>query len=355
MNQGQLAAIVYLENNLTAQAFTPDRLEVLKLLSGQAAIALTNAKLYTEVKERENRLTQFINAMPIGVTVIDSSGQISYANPTASQLSGINYIPELNKVNPVANVEITSQQSTRRVIALAPNQPKYRILIADDAFESRQLLVKLLLPFGFEIYQATNGIEAIECWEKNSPHLIFMDLRMPVMDGYEATKQIKARETEDKLSSSSPLKKGGGGGIEFRSTAIIAVTASSFEEEKAGIMAIGCDDFLRKPFTEQHIFDTLHKHMGVQFVFKQLNAASNLKETDANILTKQAFCDLPWELVANLEQGISNLDLAMVQRAIAQIREINQPLAEAIALGVQKFQYEQLLDLITSLSMNHED
>lgn len=96
MNQGQLSAIVYLENCLTTQAFTPERLEVLQLLSGQAAIAITNAKLYAEVKERENRLTQFINAMPIGVTVHDTTGQITYANQTAHQLSGINIIPEAN-------------------------------------------------------------------------------------------------------------------------------------------------------------------------------------------------------------------------------------------------------------------
>jgi len=88
--------IVYLENNLTAQAFTPDRLEVLQLLSGQAAIALTNAKLYTEVKERESRLTQFINAMPIAVTVHDTAGQITYANQTAHQLTAIPTIAEAN-------------------------------------------------------------------------------------------------------------------------------------------------------------------------------------------------------------------------------------------------------------------
>ncbi|MEG4284812.1 ATP-binding protein [Microcoleus sp. A006_D1] len=96
MNQGQLAAIVYLENNLTAQAFTPDRLEVLQLLSGQAAIAITNAQLYAQVKERESRLTQFIDAMPIGVSVHDTTGQITYANRTAHQLSAIPTIPEVN-------------------------------------------------------------------------------------------------------------------------------------------------------------------------------------------------------------------------------------------------------------------
>ena len=172
---------------------------------------------------------------------------------------------------------------------------------------------------------------------------------MPVMDGYEATTQIKGKETQDKLSSSSPLLKGGGGGIEFQTTAIIAVTASSFEEEKAAILAIGCDDFLRKPFTETNIFDTLHKHIGVQFVFAEVNAASTLTESEENVLTKQAVCELPRELVANLQQAISNLDLEMMQTVISQIMEVNQPLASAIATCIKNFQYEQLLDLMQPL------
>ena len=118
MNQGQLSAIVYLENRLTIQAFTPERLEVLQLLSGQAAIAITNAKLYAEVKERENRLTQFINAMPIGVTVLNSTGQITYANPTAYQLSGINNIPEL-KADQLAEVGQVYREGTNELYPIA--------------------------------------------------------------------------------------------------------------------------------------------------------------------------------------------------------------------------------------------
>ncbi|HEY9741305.1 MAG TPA: AAA family ATPase [Coleofasciculaceae cyanobacterium] len=94
INQGQLSGIVYLENNLTGGAFTPDRLEVIQLLSGQAAIAITNAKLYAEVTESERRLTQYLEAMPMGVSVHDSTGQLHYANRTAQQLLGINVLPE---------------------------------------------------------------------------------------------------------------------------------------------------------------------------------------------------------------------------------------------------------------------
>jgi PAS domain S-box-containing protein len=94
INQGQLGGIVYLENNLTTGAFTPDRLEIIQLLSGQAAIAIANAKLYAEVKESEGRLTQFLEAMPVGVAIHSPTGQLHYANQTAQQLLGLNVLPE---------------------------------------------------------------------------------------------------------------------------------------------------------------------------------------------------------------------------------------------------------------------
>ncbi|MEM8780789.1 MAG: GAF domain-containing protein, partial [Cyanobacteria bacterium P01_G01_bin.49] len=94
INQGQLSGIVYLENNLTAGAFTPDRLEVIQLLSGQAAIAIANAKLYAEVKESERRLTQYLEAMPVGVAVHTTTGELHYVNQTGQKLLGINISSE---------------------------------------------------------------------------------------------------------------------------------------------------------------------------------------------------------------------------------------------------------------------
>ncbi|HAO21516.1 MAG TPA: hybrid sensor histidine kinase/response regulator, partial [Desulfobacteraceae bacterium] len=108
-------------------------------------------------------------------------------------------------------------RTDRRVIALEPGQPRLRILIVDDSAVNRQLLVKLLSPFGFEISEAENGKEAVEIWEQREPHLIWMDMRMPVMDGYEATRKIK--ET-----------------VKGQTTVVIALTASAFEEEKSLVM-----------------------------------------------------------------------------------------------------------------------
>ena len=95
INQAQIISIVYLENNLTAGAFTPERVELLKVLSGQAAISIQNSKLYTEVRESENRLAQFLEAIPVGVSVLDASGKPYYSNRVAIQLFGKGVIPEV--------------------------------------------------------------------------------------------------------------------------------------------------------------------------------------------------------------------------------------------------------------------
>ncbi|MEM8779271.1 MAG: PAS domain S-box protein, partial [Cyanobacteria bacterium P01_G01_bin.49] len=94
------------------------------------------------------------------------------------------------KANIVTANSIKINKPTRRVIGLAPNQPQYRILAVDDRLESRILLVKLLSSMGFNVRQASNGQEALDVWEAWEPHLIWMDMRMPIIDGYKATQRI---------------------------------------------------------------------------------------------------------------------------------------------------------------------
>ena len=86
LDRGKLRGIIYLENNLTVGAFTQERLEILRVLSSQAAIAITNAQLYTELQENQSRLTQFLEAMPVGVSVHEPTGRVYYANQLAKQL-----------------------------------------------------------------------------------------------------------------------------------------------------------------------------------------------------------------------------------------------------------------------------
>jgi diguanylate cyclase (GGDEF)-like protein/PAS domain S-box-containing protein len=88
LNQGQLIGLLYLENNLMVGAFTPARLEVLKLLSAQMAISIENAKLYAELHESETRLAQFLEAIPVGLFVVEAHGQPCYVNQRAQQILG---------------------------------------------------------------------------------------------------------------------------------------------------------------------------------------------------------------------------------------------------------------------------
>ena len=223
--------------------------------------------------------------------------------------------------------EVTTSQPKRRIIALEPNQPRYRILIVDDKPLNRQLLVKLLNPLGFELQEASNGQEAINIWSKWEPHLIWMDMRMPVMDGYTATQKIKS------------TTKG-------QATAILALTASIFEEERAVILSTGCDDFLRKPFREAEIFDAMQKHLGVRYIYEDLQSTTTENVNNADVLTKTAIEALPADLVTQLQEAIFASDLDLIDTVTEQIKRENTPLGEVIKNCLHNFEYEKILDFI---------
>jgi predicted ATPase/signal transduction histidine kinase/CheY-like chemotaxis protein len=225
--------------------------------------------------------------------------------------------------------DIETKQATRRVIALEPNQPRYRILIVDDKQDNRQLLIKLLNPLGFELKEASNGAEAVEIWDKWEPHLIWMDMRMPVMDGYEATKQIKS------------TTKG-------QATAVIALTASVLEEERAVVLSAGCDDFLRKPFPEVDLFEVMNKHLGVRYVYENPTQpdASLTQDEEQNVLTAAALAALPVEWLACFKQAIINIDLHLADTLIEQIHAEHAALANALNSCIENFEYKKILNLI---------
>ncbi|MFM2315507.1 MAG: hypothetical protein RLZZ04_4785 [Cyanobacteriota bacterium] len=148
-------------------------------------------------------------------------------------------------------INVSSQVGKGTVFTfdIQAQQQEYRILIVDDRLENRQLLLKLLRPIGFQVQEAVNGQEAVEIWQIWQPHLIWMDMRMPVMNGYEAAQQIKAH-------------------LQGQATVIIALTASTLEEEKAVVLSAGCDDFVRKPFREEVIFAKMSQYLGVGYLYE---------------------------------------------------------------------------------------
>jgi signal transduction histidine kinase/CheY-like chemotaxis protein len=228
-----------------------------------------------------------------------------------------------------ANIE--TQLAMRQIIALEPNQPRYRILIVDDKWSNRQLLIKLLSPLGFELKEASNGKEAIEVWDTWEPHLIWMDMRMPILDGYEATKHIKA------------ATKG-------QATAIIALTASTLEEDRAIVLSAGCDDFVRKPFREADILDAMNKHIGVRYIYDEPANKLNPTQFEFDALTPATLNTLPARWVAELHLAVAAADSELAFSLIEQLEAKDTTLAKILSKLVNDFEFDRIEDWIAQSS-----
>jgi CheY-like chemotaxis protein len=254
---------------------------------------------------------------------------------------------------------IAEQPRQRRAIALAPNQPTYRILIVENDWASRHLLFNLLQKFRFEIQQATNGEEAVQIWQSWRPHVIWMDIRMPIMDGYAATKQIRAMEAASSAHSSLSLQATEPQNAEQRatpiattkaqSTKIIALTANAFAENQVQALAAGCDDFVAKPLQTQTILEKISQHLGVQYIYDtDKHLVSMLDETVPQTvpLTFQALQVMPTDWLRQLYQITTQLDSERFLLLLEQIPEQHVALTQALQEKLNNFDYEQILHLI---------
>ncbi|GEM_PF-1217691 len=168
-------------------------------------------------------------------------------------------------VEKAANAGIESRDSGyHQVAALEEGQPQYRLLIVEDDMYSRLLLRQMLERVGFVVREAENGPQAIERFRHFRPHLIWMDRRLPGMNGLEVTRRIR--------------KLPGG-----RNTVIVALTASVFKEQRAEVLAAGCDDFVSKPFQEGEIMEAIARHLGVRYRLAQSDPTGNPVQSDKPI------------------------------------------------------------------------
>ncbi|OUL34037.1 PAS domain S-box protein [Nostoc sp. 106C] len=239
------------------------------------------------------------------------------------------------QVNLAAALKVVPKLSKGRVLKLAADQPTYRILVVDDRKENRDLIVQLLGSVGFEIEAASNGQEAIAMWQRWQPHLIWMDMRMPVMNGYDATKEIRAKERS--LDGTSR-------------TVIIALTASAFEEQQASILAAGCDDLIRKPFREQVIFEKIAEYLQVRYICAEESSENITDNKLENVLYSivdlhSAITVMPSEWIAQLNQAAVEVDAEQIYHLIKQIPQAHTELAERLAKLVRSFCFDEILDL----------
>jgi signal transduction histidine kinase/CheY-like chemotaxis protein len=219
------------------------------------------------------------------------------------------------------------------IIGLQSGQPEWRILVVDDNLENRLLLTNLLTPVGFMVQEAEDGQQAISEFQAWRPHLIWMDMRMPVMDGYAATKKIRGLP----------------GGEAVR---IIAVTASVLEEQREEILACGCDDLVYKPFRDQEIFESMADQLGAKYIYKQED--EQLAQAPEVDLTVEMLAELSPEQLQVLDEATLALNWEATLEVIDNI-ETNAPhTARGLRTLVQNFKMGHIRELLDELEHKND-
>ncbi|MBK6726879.1 MAG: response regulator [Xanthomonadales bacterium] len=200
---------------------------------------------------------------------------------------------------------LSERGDRRRVRALAPGQAAQRVLVVDDHDDNRALLAGLLGAVGFEVRTAADGGEALQLWRDWRPQLIWLDKRMPGMDGTEVARRIRAEEQR--------------GGRER--VVILALSASALEHQRAEILASGCDDFLSKPCRESRIFARMAEHLGVRYLHDDDGepAATTAAAAAAAAPVQDRLQGLPAPWIATMRHALA---LGDTERALATAAEI---------------------------------
>lgn len=233
------------------------------------------------------------------------------------------------------SVDIASSSSQGRVIGLAPHQPTYRILVVDDHPENRKLLIKLLTRIGLEVREAANGQEAVTQWQCWHPHLIFMDIRMPILNGYEATQQIRT-------------------GSNGQTPIVIALTAQASRGDRTLAIASGCNDYLPKPYQEEVLLSKMAEHLGLKYLY-----APETSRVDESVVLNatMTLCSLnlvtmPSRWIAALRRAAQLCDDNAIETLIDQIPPERASLIEGLRQLVQHYSFQQIIALTTSGAMD---
>ena len=205
-----------------------------------------------------------------------------------------------------------------------------RILVVDERSTNRAVLVQMLATLGFELAEAENGQDALEKASQFQPDVIFMDLVMPVMDGFEATRQLRR----------SP---------HFQNTIIIAASASAFEHDQQASLKVGCNAFLPKPILYQTLLDTLKNLLALEWLYEPRPTPTPAPQIP-NLESRTLPSRLPsLEVLDNL---IHLARMGAVLEIQEQAQQIEQTTPQAAAFSAQirhyaeNFQVRQLQEFL---------
>ena len=229
------------------------------------------------------------------------------------------------------NAPLANDHRYTNVVQLAPNQRSWRILVVDDHVENRQLMLNLLSSVGFDIQEAVNGQDAIEKYQQWQPHLIWMDLQMPIMDGKTALKHIKATDNP-------PI--------------IIALTANIFDCDRNQALKEGFDGFVLKPFSPPEIWEQMTQHLKVKFIEgdgKNDTLPSPANSTDKVYGLKDLkYQSKDWQI--KLLHASQSLNAGEVEKILTQIPDQYGSLRATLNEIVYAYRFDLIIEALETLS-----
>ena len=217
----------------------------------------------------------------------------------------------------------------RLVKTLKPGQPRYRILVVDDKEDNREFLCQLLAPAGFDVRQAVDGADAVKQFGEWLPQLILMDLKMPVMDGYEAIRRVRACA----------------GGKEVK---IIAVSASIFGETSKDALSSGADNVMLKPFQETELFEKIRLLLAAKYIYEEDPPLPTPEEKEPGpAWPGGAAAALPPALVTQLREAAINGDFHLLAQLCGRVAEVDTRFAGTLRALAVKYDTQRILDLLS--------
>jgi len=299
---------------------------------------------------------KFVEQLGGDIWVQSTVGQgtvFSFYIPCYSLDQEIFPLNQTNQINQtkasVINSEPVSPAPIPRMRDLAIDRLKYRALVVDDHPDSRRLLVDILTHQGFTVWEAENGEVAQQLWQSFRPHLIWMDLQMPIMDGYATTRWIREQERllqqQDSALDSTP-------------TIIIALTANVLESDRQNVLAAGCDDCIYKPFREDFLLQKIAEYLTEQWEEPDINQADQSLDNSPNpqlsenqkALFSQKWPELSlimpegWSL--GLYQAAQECSDDKILKLLQEIPPTYFSVIEVLAGLSKGFQFQEIIELI---------